>query len=141
MEKNEVYPLLALTALISVVISIGAFTLLNTRSSDCVWTETHAWKWERTNLDGWTTTITIKADFAYIKPGYIYRGDFSELGFMSVRVYPGRDTTEDTLMWWRDSGPYSGTSLPILGKGTYTLQVTTNYDTDAWLDVWEFASK
>lgn len=28
MEKNEVYPLLALTALISVVISIGAFTLL-----------------------------------------------------------------------------------------------------------------
>ena len=199
MEKSSVYTLLALTAIISILISVGAFTFMKDNfigpqglqgdpgqsivgsigpqgepgesivgpvgpqgepgesiigpqgvqgpqgkqgepfPYEGEWIETYSKSWTDDDLEKWTHTFTSEADFIMIQPFYVYKGDNLDLGFMSVRVYEGQYTNDAYfLLYWADRYGYGGTALMIIGKGTYTIEATTNYQTDIWIKICEF---
>ena len=184
MEQSNIYKLLALTAIISILISVGAFTLmkdsfigprgLQGEAGESIvgpigpqgeagesivgpqgvqgpqgeqgepfpyegeWVLTHDWYWSDTILDEWTYTFTTEAEFIILQPVFIYDGDYPEYAFMSLRVYEGRYATGETILYWSSSWDYGGTSLMLLGKGTYTIEANTIDFTDVWIDIWEF---
>ena len=165
MNQNKIYPLLALTVVVSVLISVGVFTYLKSSfvgppgeqgpqglkgdqgiqgkqgepfAYEGKWVLTYDWIWSDTVLDEWTYTFTTKADFIIIQPFYFYEGDYPEYAFMSIRVYEGEYASGEPILYWLSSWDYGGTSLTLHGKGTYTIEANTSDSTDIGIDIWEF---
>lgn len=106
------------------------------------WTRTHEWYWD-TDLNHWTYTFTTEADFIMIQPSYDGKVFYPEYAFMSVTLYMGelplsKRTTGDRILWWASNTDWGGTSLMVLGKGTYTVEVNANYYRSTHLEIWEF---
>ena len=102
------------------------------------WEITHDWYWEDVDLDDWRYTLTTDADFSMIQMWFQYEGSNPELGFMKCEVYEGLYASGDPVAWWW--GPYDagGETLLIVGSGTYTMEITTNYHTDIWINILEY---
>lgn len=105
------------------------------------WVKTYDRFWEYSDLEEWTYTFTSESDFIMVQPYYIYQGDNPDYAFMALDIYEGKYTSGIPLIDWVSSYDWGGTSLMVLGKGTYTIEATTSYFTDIWIDVWEFLPK
>lgn len=180
MEDSKVYGLLALTAIISILASIGAFTYLKdsfvgpqgeqglqgtqgiqgevgsvgeqgdigaTGETGATgkafaytgeWTKTHGWYWADDVLDDWKYTLTTDADFTMIQLWFQYEGNNPEYAFMMCEVYEGLYTSGEPITWWWGSWDWGADTLMIVGSGTYTIEVSTNYNTDIWINILEY---
>ncbi len=198
MEQSNIYKLLALTAIVSILISVGVFTLMKDNfigpqglqgepgesivgpigpqgepgesivgpmgpqgeagesivgpqgiqgpqgeqgepfPHEGEWVKTYDGFWEYDDLEDWTYTFTSESDFIMVQPYYIYQGDNPQHAFMALDIYEGKYTSGDPLIDWVSSYDWGGTSLMVLGKGTYTIEATTSYFTDIWIKIWEF---
>jgi len=104
-----------------------------------VWVLTYEWQWEDDDLDEWTYTFTVESDFTMIQPGYVYDGSVETKGFMTVHIYEGRGTSGEPLIYWSTFNSFlEYDTIMLLGKGIYTIEATTNYQTNIWIDIFEY---
>jgi len=154
---RELYTLLILTAAVSVLLSVTAFTALKANFTgpqgeqgiqgesytyEGKWLLTHDWCWAGDDLGEvyWEDTFTTDADFIMIQPYYVYIGKEPESAYTCVFIYEGQSATsiDDALYSWAGSGGYEGGSILVIGKGTYTIQIQASIETDVWIYIYEF---
>jgi hypothetical protein len=73
-----------------------------------------------------------------IQPYFSNAGDYPELAFMSLMIFEGASATGRSLVLWSSPTSRGGTSILVVGRGTYTIESSTNYNCDIFIEIWEF---